>query len=64
MRWLAARGELREDELRALADDVAEKARWTKEAQEKARRRLDAALEGLAARDEQDNDALTTQKEK
>jgi hypothetical protein len=50
IRFLAERGELRDDEVQALADDVAEKATWTEEAQERARARLDAALEGLAAR--------------
>ena len=52
IRFLAERGELRDDELKALADDVPAKATWTEEAQEQARRRLEAALEGLAARDE------------
>lgn len=50
IRWLAERGELRDDELQRLADDVPAKATWTHEAQDQARRRLDAALEGLAAR--------------
>ena len=52
IRFLAERGELRDDELQGLADDVDEKVTWTAEAQEDARRRLDAALEGLAARDD------------
>ncbi|HLL86129.1 MAG TPA: hypothetical protein VK387_02325 [Thermoleophilaceae bacterium] len=50
IRYLAERGELRDDEFQALADGVAAKATWTEKAQEEARRRLDAALEGLARR--------------
>lgn len=47
LRFLAERGELREDELQARADDIAAKATWTSEAQEEARRLLDAASKGL-----------------
>jgi hypothetical protein len=49
IRFLAERGELRDDEVQELADDVVQKATWTGEAQQRARVRLDAALEGLAA---------------
>ena len=55
IRFLAERGELRDDELKALADDVPAKATWTEEAQEQARRRLEAALEGLAQRQQHAN---------
>jgi len=56
IRFLAERGELHADELEALADDVPAKATWTEEAQERARRRLEAALEGLAANERNDTD--------
>ncbi len=49
IRYLAERGELRDDELQRLVDDVPAKANWVPEAQEAARRRLGAAHEGLAA---------------
>ena len=53
IRYLAERGELRDDELQQLVDDVPAKATWTHEAQDCARRRLDAALDGLANRQEE-----------
>ena len=50
LRYLAERGELRDDELQKLVDDVAEKVTWTPEAQDRAQRHLEAALDGMAAR--------------
>ena len=50
LHYLAERGLLDYDELQRLAGDVDAKATWTHEARDRARRRLDVALDGLAER--------------